>query len=74
MFIYQRCVGMGKSCLLIILGSVLDEETQNIWSKSEWGVARTGYGIPAHDGMGAGAGGEFFRRRRRRRRRHLLLC
>ena len=33
------------------------------------GEARTGYGIPAHDGVGSGGGGEFFRRRRRRRRR-----
>ncbi len=33
------------------------------------GEARTGYGIPAHDGVGSGGGGEFFRRRRRRHRR-----
>ena len=33
------------------------------------GEARTGYGIPAHDGVGSDGGGEFFRRRRRRRRR-----
>ena len=32
-------------------------------SRSE-GETRTGYGIPAHDGVGSG-GGEFFRRRRR---------
>ena len=37
--------------------------------RSEWGVSRTGYGIPVRDGMGAGAGEKFFRRRRRRRRR-----
>ena len=35
---------------------------------SEWGMIRTGYDIPAHDGVGAGAAGKFFRRRRRRRR------
>ena len=29
-------------------------------------MIRTGYGIPAHDGVGAGAAGKFFRRRRRR--------
>ena len=34
-------------------------------------MIRTGYGIPAHDGVGAGAAGKFFRRRRRRRRHHL---
>ena len=38
------------------------------YDRSE-GEARTGYGIPAHDGVGAGGGGKFFRRRRRRRRR-----
>ena len=30
-------------------------------------VIRTGSGIPAHDGVGAGAAGKFFRRRHRRR-------
>ena len=36
-------------------------------------MIRTGYGIPAHDGVGAGAAGKFFRRRRRRRRRRRHL-
>ena len=47
------CIGVGRLCEV---------------SLSEWGGGRTGYWIPAHDGVGADAGGEFFRRRRRRRR------
>ena len=58
-----QCIGLVLTQL-----PVLKLETVIIRSRSE-GEARTGYGIPAHDGVGSGGGGKFFRRRRRRRRR-----